>query len=275
VDGTEVTRRGALVLAQASAFWAAEQSGPTWVPALEPFGHTWSLAIEWYFYLLWPLVVLLARRSGLSARSLMQISLVSALVLFCASLPLGDFWFYFGPSARFAELLVGCALALGFQAYGAPTRPWRLATPISFVALTALAAYSLVAPNFLSPVSRYLGIPLAVSATVVLIYAGYSNPGAPAHRLLSHPWLATIGRYSYSLYLWHVVPMLLLAGNWLEVPYPVLGLISVGATAALTVASYQLLERPFLKARSDVLRTGRLAVEPVTTAPAPHASPAR
>ena len=275
IGGAEVARRGLLVLSQASAVWAANQSGPTWIPGLEPFGQTWSLAIEWYFYLLWPLAVLVARRRGVSARSTMWFSLVLGLALFVASLPLGDFWFYFGPSARFTELLVGCALALAFQAYGAPTRPWRLATPVSFAAIVALAAYSLLAPGFLSPVSRYLGVPMTVAATVVLIYCGYSNPGTPAHRLLSHPWLATIGRYSYSLYLWHVVPMLLLAGNWLGLPLPVLGLISVAATVTLTFVSYQVLERPFLKPRSDVLRAARLQPEETGRVPAHHAAPAR
>ena len=94
-------------------------------------------------------------------------------------------------------------------------------------------------------------------ATVVLIYTGYSNAGGPVHRLLSHPWLAGIGRCSYSLYLWHIVPMLLLEKADLGLPRPVLGLLTVAATAALTAASYRFLERPFLRPRSDVLQPAR------------------
>jgi peptidoglycan/LPS O-acetylase OafA/YrhL len=254
LDAGQVAWRGLLVLVQASAVWGATQSGELWLPALHPFAQTWSLAIEWYFYLLWPLAVLGARMRDVRPRTLAAASLGAAALLYAASLPLGDFWFYFGPSARFAELLVGCALALAFQAYGTPTGPWRHATGASTLALIALAAYTLFAPSALSPVSRYLGAPMTVLATTVLVYTGYSNPGGPVHRLLSHRWLATIGRYSYSLYLWHVVPMLVLAGNWLELPIPVLGLIAVAASVALTIASYRLLERPFLRARSDVLR---------------------
>ena len=60
----EVARRGALVLTQSTSVWAAQQEGSFWVRALEPFGHGWSLAVEWYFYLLWPLAVLGARARG-------------------------------------------------------------------------------------------------------------------------------------------------------------------------------------------------------------------
>ena len=65
--------------------------------------------------------------------------------------------------------------------------------------------------------------------------------------------MAAIGRYSYSLYLWHIVPLLLLA-EATSVPKPVLGVLAAAATVALTMISYRYLERPFLRARSDVLR---------------------
>ena len=65
-DPVEVARRGVVVLTQTSSLWAAEQDGSLWLPGLQPFGQTWSLAVEWYFYLLWPVVVLAARRRGWS-----------------------------------------------------------------------------------------------------------------------------------------------------------------------------------------------------------------
>ena len=250
----EVARRGVLVLTQGSAIWAADQSGSFWLPALHPFGQTWSLAIEWYFYLLWPLAVLAAKARGLSARGMAIASLVAAVPLYAVALPLSDFWFYFGPSARFAELLVGAALALWFQSGGTPSGPGRHATASSVMALGVITAITLFAPAAHNPLYRYVEVPVTVLATVVLIYAGYASTSGPVHRLLSHPWLAGIGRCSYSLYLWHVVPMLLLEKSDLSLPKPVLGLMAVLATIALTALSYQLLERPFLRPRSDVLR---------------------
>ncbi len=167
---------------------------------------------------------------------------------------MSDFWFYFGPTARFAELLVGGALALWFVAGGAPTGSWRSAGRASVGALAVIGAITLFAPAAHNPLYRYVEIPATVLATVVLIHAGYSSPGGVVHRLLSHRWLAGVGRASYSLYLWHVVPMLLLEKADLGLPKPALGLLAVVAAVVLTALSYQLLEKPFLRPRSDVLR---------------------
>ena len=273
IDAPDVGRRGLLVLAQASSVWAAEQQGSLWLPELQPFGHTWSLAVEWYFYLLWPAGVLAARRQGWSARRLAGVSLGLAAVLYAGSLALspfsGTFWFYFGPTARFAELLVGAALALHLTS-GA--RAGRGGTAPAALALAAVAAYSLVGTDGSSPVYRYVGVPVAVVAGVVLIRAGYADRAGPVQRLLGHPWVATLGRHSYSLYLWHLVPFLVL--EHAEAPKLVLGLAAVGLAVVLTVLSHRYLERPFLRARSDVLtRPG--AGQGGAPRPSPAPSPGR
>jgi peptidoglycan/LPS O-acetylase OafA/YrhL len=249
VDPVDVARRGVLVLTQASSAWAAEQDGSLWLPGLQPFGHTWSLAVEWYFYLAWPAFVLAARRRGWSARRLAVASLVVATVAYAGSLALGSFWFYFGPTARCAELLVGAALALHFVSAGRPAP--RRATAPAALALGGVAAYSLLGADGSSAAYRYVGVPVAVLAAVVLIHTGYSGPGGPVHRLLGHRWVAAVGRHSYSLYLWHVVPFLLL--EHAAAPRLVLGPLAVGMAVVLTVLSHRYLERPFLRARGDVL----------------------
>ncbi|MFC7492779.1 MULTISPECIES: acyltransferase family protein [unclassified Nocardioides] len=266
VDAVEVARRGVLALTQTSSLWAAGQDGSLWLPGLQPFGQTWSLAVEWGFYLLWPGCVIGARRAGWSARRLAAVALVVAAVAYAASLPLGAFWFYFGPADRSAELLVGAALAL--WTLDRPATTTRSELP-AVLALVAVAAYALLAPDALSPVYRYLGVPLAVVAAVVLIRTGYAGGRGPVTRLLGHPWLATTGRHSYSLYLWHVVPFLLLEEA--PGPKPLLGLAAVASAIGLTVLSYRYLERPFLRPRGDLLRP---RTEPVRPTPARPASPA-
>ncbi|GAB3199873.1 hypothetical protein GCM10027062_17750 [Nocardioides hungaricus] len=251
LDPVEVARRGLLVLTQTSSVWAAGQDGSLWLPALQPFGQTWSLAVEWYFYLLWPVFVIAARRRGWTARRLARVSLAVAAVAYAGSLVLGAFWFYFGPTARSAELLVGGALALYYLSDGHPAPGQRPSTVPAVLALTAVAAYSLLGPDGASPVYRYLGVPVAVLAAVVLIHTGYRDRGGPVHRLLGHPWVAAVGRHSYSLYLWHIVPFLLLADA--AAPKLLLGPLAVAMAVALTALSYHYLERPFLRTRSDVL----------------------
>ena len=255
LDAAEVARRGVPALTQTSALWAAEGHGSLWLPGLQPFGQTWSLAIEWYFYLLWPLVVLHLRARGWSARGLAATSLAAAAVLYAGSLPMSTHWFYFGPSARSGELLVGAATALWLQGRSSTARIPRFATPVAFAALLVVPLYSLVGADGGSELYRFVGVPATVAATVVLIRHGYAGTDGVVRRLLSRRWLTTVGRHSYSLYLWHIVPMLLLQ-HWADdISRPLLGLAVVLATACLTVGSYQLLERPFLRPRSDVLRS--------------------
>ena len=247
----EVAGRGTVALGQASAVWAARRGGSLWLPGLQPFGQTWSLAVEWYFYVAWPLLVLAGRARGLRPRRLAAATLTVAAAAYVLSLPLGTSWFYFGPTARCAELLVGAALALWLASDGRAV-PSRSGTPAASVALAVIAAYTLLGADGHSPLYRYLGVPGVVVATVVLIHTGYRSSEGPVHRLLGHPWPAAVGRHSYSLYLWHIVPFLVLQRA--PLPRPVLGLLAVGAAVVLTLASYRWLERPFLRPRGDLLR---------------------
>lgn len=251
VEPARVAGRGLLALGQLSTVWAARSDDGLWTPDLNPFGQTWSLAIEWYFYLLWPLVLLGARMRGVGARVLAVVSVVSAAALYAVALPMTDAWFYYGPASRFAEILAGGALALWFRAYVVRPR-LRCATPVAVACLAVLGGYVLLAPNAFSPVYRYLGIPVAVLATLILIYVGYSNEAGPVQRVLAHRWVAAVGRHSYSLYLWHMIPILLLESQPLALP--VRGALALTGTAALTVASFALLERPFLRPRGEVLK---------------------
>ena len=246
----DVSGRGLLVLVQGSSIWAAGQHGSFWLPGLQPFGQTWSLAVEWYFYLLWPGLVLLARRRGWSTRGFTRGCLAAAGICYLVALPLPAAWFYFGPLSRVAELLVGAALIGLLERAPARTVPsWQ---PVA--ALAGLAACALLGPDGHSVLYRLVAVPVAVAGAVVLIRNGYAGGAGLASRLLTHRWLSGLGRVSYSLYRWHIVPFLLLADAPDRLPKVVLGIIAVAAAAGLTALSYLLLERPFLRPRSDLLR---------------------
>jgi len=273
----EVLRRGSVVLGQGTALWAASTGDRLWLPGLHPFGQTWSLAIEWYFYVLWPLVLLVARTRRCSARRLAVVTYGCATLLYLVSLPLDTAWFYFGPSARFAELLLGAGLALTMQSGWQPRLSSRTGTGLGVTALTGICAYTLLAPAAGSELYRIVGVPLAVGGTAALVVAGYGAGPGPVHRLLSHRWVAGLGRHSYSLYLWHLVPMLLLE-EVSGVPKPVLGAVVVAITAVLTLASYRLLEAPFLRPRGHALApaaSGVFTQAPAVRTPRPTSAETR
>jgi peptidoglycan/LPS O-acetylase OafA/YrhL len=268
VDPVEVARRGLLVLGQTSSIWGATQDGTYTVPALEPYGITWSLAVEWYFYLLWPLLLLGVKRRGWTAARTASVSAAAGATIYVLSLALPSFWFYFGPSARFGEILAGGALALALQARPVDAAPIRVSAVVPAVALAALSAWVVLGAPSESVLYRWVGVPLAVATSLVLIISGYGMNGGAVRALLSHPWLAYVGRVSYSLYLWHTVPFLVLEETP-GVPKPVLGVLALSSVVALTLVSYYLLEKPFMRPRGDVLSPG--AVRRSTPRSARHA----
>lgn len=262
VTATDAAERGLLAAVQGT--WVLEAMGET----TDPFRQTWSLAIEWYFYLLWPLALYTARRRGVPARTFARWSALTAVVLYAAALPMSGLLFYGTPPARFAEILVGAVIALAVAEPAAPDRPGRIPTgrgpqALALLALAAVTAYVVLAPwHYTADPVRWLGVPLAVAATGWLVLHGVAETGGPALRLLSWGPLALLGRASYSLYLWHWLPVYLLDKDSIGLPVPVLALLGVGLAAGLTTASYLLLERPFMGSHAAALRPGRESPAP-------------
>ena len=166
--------------------------------ALKPLLHTWSLAVEEQFYVVFPalLYFLHSRRRV----TLMGLVIALGVASFIASL-----WavgraptaaFYLAPF-RTWELMLGAVLALG--EFPAPKSRW-LGEAISIAGLAAIAwavfSFSVATPF---PGANAL-FPCAGAAA--LIYAG-AGKSTGTGRLLSSPAFVGIGLISYSLYLWH------------------------------------------------------------------------
>jgi peptidoglycan/LPS O-acetylase OafA/YrhL len=248
------------------AIVAGLQLYPAWFSAPRaPFLQTWSLAIEWYFYLVWPVALLACRNRGVSARTMMKGVTVVAATMYLASLALPADMFYATPPLRFAELLAGGALAFAFISTGDP----RSMAPASWaravlgpLAVGAIAVYVMLGPGVYGAGYRFVGVPLAVSSTCYLISAGAAGSTDAAIRLLSWRPIAFLGRISYSLYLWHLMITGLVTKDNLRLPGVARGAFEIGATFGLTLLSYVFLERPFTRSRSRVLMPDSPPPEP-------------
>ena len=141
-----------------------------------------------------------------------------------------------GPPRGSPSSWSAAALALWFQARGTPAarpEPWR--RPAAAIALAAHRWLHARRPRRRTArVYRCVGVPLTVLAGGGADPHRLQPPGRTGPPAARPSWVATVGRHSYSLYLWHIVPVLLLASP-ARVPKPVLGVTAVVATAALTV----------------------------------------
>ncbi|WP_309648193.1 acyltransferase [Nocardioides sp.] len=242
-----VVERAGLVLAQVT--WVGELDG-----VMDPFRQTWSLGIEWLFYLVWPVVLMSAKRRGVRPLQLAKASAVVALALYAGSALLLDTRvFYFLPPARFGQILVGAALALWFVERPPTVRSRPRGQAVLALSLVAFIVYVLIGPGPFGNGPRIVGVPLATTVAVLLIHHGYATTAGPVHRFLGSGPVTGLGRISYSLYLWHWLPLFLLDKDELGLPLPVVGLIGLTLVALMTTLSYRFLELPFMRSRSDAL----------------------
>jgi peptidoglycan/LPS O-acetylase OafA/YrhL len=178
-------------------------SGSSWSPVT----HYWSLSAEEQFYIVWPLLIVVAllimRKRSQHARNLLVLVIFSAVA--CASFAWACFSVSTQPAAAYFET-TGHAweFAVGGLLTFVP-RPKKLAAP--HITWLSWAAWSVlfVAIFTLNADSGFPG-PLAlipVAATMFIIWASDSpNRFAPSQVLAFRPVQST-GDISYSLYLWH------------------------------------------------------------------------
>ena len=163
--------------------------------------HTWSLAVEEQFYLLWPvLIAWLPHRHR--ARALVLLFLAATLWRIGVGLAGAPGWtVYMRFDTRLSGMVLGaCIAALPFAA-ARPER-WFWGGLLAIAAITAWA-------RWLDPGYLRFGISLAELAAATLIVGALQHPG-----WLAHPAMAWIGRLSYGMYLWHYPLMRAVRDDW-------------------------------------------------------------
>ncbi|WP_218061982.1 acyltransferase family protein [Endobacter medicaginis] len=209
-------------------------------------GHTWSLAVEEQFYLLWPWLLLGLTRLGARWRLPALGGAIVAIALWRTHLLLTapDFArVYFGFDARADQLLIGCALSLWLvqhgaarESVGALARAWPLA--VGLIAVFVLRG----APSDPFALScTMLGIGLCAA---VVILSLSQRPGSRFGRVLSLPPLVLLGKWSYGIYLWHFT---LLVHLRMDPHLQLKVLASIPLSIAMAALSYHVVERPFLR----------------------------
>lgn len=219
-------------------FWKA--SGYFDIAAeLKPMLHTWSLAVEEQYYLLFPLLVVAVWRYGLRAL------VILLALLFAVSLGLAQWGSVAKPDAAYYlllsrgwELLVGSFVAL-YLTYRQRER--RQSELIGWLGM-GLIAYSVLAFNNLTPFPGLYALAPTMGAALIILCAG---PNTQVGKLLGSRIFVSIGLISYSAYLWHQ-PLLAFARHrafeGLSEPW---ALAMVALTLVLAYVSWRFVEQPF------------------------------
>lgn len=208
-----------------------------------PLLHTWSLAVEEQYYLVWPVAIAL----GMKVFSMRTI-LYLAFTVLVPSLLASWYWtatdpavaFYIAPS-RAWELMVGSCLALSQKGGWLPQSPklLKFLASIGFLAICFSMALLSSDRYFPSPTGLFpvLGTAMVIAARC------RSNNNTVVSNLLSWGPLVYIGKISYPLYLWHWPILVTMRSNRLYEESILMDLVALAIAIAIAIVTYEFVEQ--------------------------------
>lgn len=169
------------------------------IPVPWTLAQTWSLGIEEQFYVVWPIIMIIATRRRVDLRRYVVAGIVTVVltraVLAHTGVSLGAL--YSQTECRFDSLLVGALVALLWRDGWYPLHLRKVAVAAVGFLVWALA--------FARPDSMWLYdggfTAVALACGVVVLGCLRAMPGTG---VLTSPALRSCGRFSYSAYLWHL-----------------------------------------------------------------------
>lgn len=232
-------------------------------------GHTWSLSIEEQFYLLWPPLLILLLRLGLSRRVIVLMSV--GLLLTSAGLRAGLFAalphyttgehypgiyrLYMGLDTRGDALLAGCVVGL-LCVWGLAPRSRAAIRACGLLGLVTWTTFLVYGRNwhFGHPYMHYFLFLTLALATGGLLLSLLNGGLVPLRRALAWSPLVGVGRISYGLYLLHIPVMYFLFPGEVGWHTPGKAALVLAVSLSMALLSFTLVERPFLRLKDRFAR---------------------
>ena len=219
-----------------------------------PALHIWSLAVEEQYYLIFPLILILAYKKFREIKVLFIITLILFFILLSTSFIPTSFYkevlhqpnIYYLSNLRFPELLVGSLLAI----YHCSNKI-QLSTQVSNILAilsTLLLFYCLFIMN--NDIAFIPGITLILPCIFTALIIHNTSQNNIIKLCLSNKAIVFIGKISYSLYLYHWIFIALayyITGEK-QINNQPIAIVTV-LTIIFSVLSYYLIEQPIRKSK--------------------------
>lgn len=219
-----------------------------------PALHIWSLAVEEQYYLIFPLILILAYKKFREIKVLFIITLILFFILLSTSFIPTSFYkevlhqpnIYYLSNLRFPELLVGSLLAI----YHCSNKI-QLSTQVSNI-LAILSTLLLFSCLFImnNDIAFIPGITLIIPCIFTALIIHNTSQNNIIKLCLSNKAIVFIGKISYSLYLYHWIFIALayyITGEKQINNQPIV--IVTVLTIIFSVLSYYLIEQPIRKSK--------------------------
>ena len=209
---------------------------------LKPLLHTWSLAVEEQYYLLFPLFVLLTWRFGKTwiLKSLFAVFIISLAAAHWGSTNHPTLTFYLLPT-RGWELLIGGFIAFYFS-LGHKQLSHKWLNELGSLIGVALIVYSIFSFDSQTPFpSLYTLFPTVGAALIIF----FTTPQTSTGKLLSSQLFVGVGLISYSAYLYHQPLLAFAKHRSIDEPSSLLIGLMVATTFLLAYFSWRFVEAPF------------------------------
>lgn len=210
------------------------------------FLHTWFLAIEVHFYLLWPLLIKFIYKKSEKAANVKKtfsnrffaISLILYLITFALTIVLTCLgknisFIYFADFTRLSSFFLGAIVACFVKRFGFRKIPYKTVSAVCFSLITILAFFL----SYEMKTTYILGFFITDLATVMIILAAYSDENARDPLAVKK-----ISPYTYSIYLMHW-PVYVITSSLMNKPSALV--LTLVITSILVMVNHHIFEPLF------------------------------
>jgi peptidoglycan/LPS O-acetylase OafA/YrhL len=225
-------------------------------------GMMWSIAVELQFYLLFPFFWRLLRARGASVGLALVAFMVGVRALAYLSAGAAYSFGYFSLFGSIDAFVIGCLAQLAYTRLPKQLPVW---IPVAALVVIVGVAHGELRSSLSGP--NWIIWPTLLSASFGVLLVGYLK--AP-YGIVGGRFVAFVGRVSFSVYAWQYVVFesigrFLPVNSWVDT-YVLDLLVAVFAVLPVAIASYYVIERPFLELRVRYLKPRAKSTDKPTVA---------